>query len=146
MTTATRGSVHTIEVFRHAAAANPNELLRWAASLDQSSVHELAPTLVSAARELGLRLSQPTDVVEDTAYGIRGTVDGRHVALGTSYWVDRTSSTIDDVRRVQAQAARLGCASVFIAVDGVTCGAILIESTPSHPVDPWSCRPWGYYA
>jgi cation transport ATPase len=146
MATATNGSVQSIEVFRHTAHTNPDELLRLAASLDQASRHELAPTLVNAARERGLVLSAPTDVIEDAAYGIRGCVDGRSVSLGTSYWVDRTNSAINEVRRVQSKAARSGCANVFIAIDGVTSGAILLETSGGWPMTSWTARPWGFYA
>ena len=146
MTTATNGSVQSIEVFRHTGDANPDELLRLAASLDQASHHEHAPTLVKAARERGLVLSAPSDVIEDTAYGIRGCVDGRAVALGTSYWVDRTSSAIDEVRRVQSNAARSGCANVFIAIDGIISGAILLDTSGDWPMTSWTARPWGFYA
>lgn len=148
MTTAVKGFVHAIEVFRYPNAIDvgPDELLRLAASLDQASRHELAPTLVSAARERGLALSAPTNIVDEPSYGTRGCVDGRSVALGTSYWVDRTSSAIDDIRRVQGTAARLGCASVFIAIDGVVRGAILVGMSAEWPTTSWALRPWGFYA
>jgi hypothetical protein len=148
MATAIKGAVHAIEVFHNANAGDmdADELLRLAASLDQASRHELAPAIVSGARDRSLILSTPTDVVEEVSYGTRGCVDGRSVALGASYWVDRTSSALQEIRRVQSKAACLGCANVFIAIDGVARGAILVAASADWPTTSWTTQPWGFYA
>ena len=68
-----------VEVF---ADLETEEVLRLAASLDQVSPHVLANAIVRAAREHGLELTFPDDVVEQHGAGIQGTVGGRLVALG----------------------------------------------------------------
>ena len=59
-----------------------NEVLRIAASLDQASKHVIAQTIVDEARNKGLQLAVPTDVVETPGEGVVGRVDGRSVAVG----------------------------------------------------------------
>ena len=71
--------VADVEVFEDISA---EALLRLAASLDQVSPHVLATSIVRAARDHGLVLVFPTDVVERYGAGIEGKVDGSHVALG----------------------------------------------------------------
>jgi heavy metal translocating P-type ATPase len=104
----------------------PDEVLRLAASLDQVSHHVLGAALVRAARARGLSLSFPTQVTEAPGQGIRGTVDGRRVAVGRADWVmpDAASPWL---RRVRRRLDREGLASVFVAVDGAPAGALLLE-------------------
>jgi P-type E1-E2 ATPase len=58
------------------------ELLRLAASLDQASKHIVAQTIVDAARDKGLELAIPHDIIETPGEGVEGVVDGHHVLVG----------------------------------------------------------------
>ncbi len=78
--------VSDVEVF---AGRGPEELLRFAASLDQVSPHVFAPAVVAAAGASGLSLSLPSRVEEHPGAGIRGVVDGHNVALGRAAWAAR---------------------------------------------------------
>jgi cation transport ATPase len=51
-----------------------DELLRLAASLDQASKHIVAQTIVDAAREKGLALAIPHNIVETPGEGVEGCV------------------------------------------------------------------------
>jgi len=59
-----------------------DELLRLAASLENSSEHPLAAAIVAAAKERGLKLAPAGDFDAPTGKGVMGTVDGRRIALG----------------------------------------------------------------
>ncbi len=104
-----------------------DELLRLAASLDQASQHVLAEAIVRAAYENGARLTFPQDVTEELGRGLRGTVDGREVAVGKAEWVSPHAATPAWVRRLRRRAAYEGLASVFAARDGRLAGAILLD-------------------
>ena len=58
------------------------ETLRLAASLERASEHPLASTIVQAAENHGLRLSQSTKFAAIAGKGITGVVDGKRVAVG----------------------------------------------------------------
>lgn len=60
-----------------------DEVVRIAASADQFSPHVLAKAIVNEAIQRGLRLSPPTDVVDEPGKGITATVDGRRVTVGS---------------------------------------------------------------
>lgn len=59
-----------------------NELLRLAASLERHSEHPIARTLVKAAGERSIELSEPSAVQAVPGRGLYGEVDGRPVRVG----------------------------------------------------------------
>lgn len=65
-----------------APQADANEVLRLAASLEQSSPHIVARALVEHAQNLQLRLSVATEVVETHGQGLEGRVDNHSVRVG----------------------------------------------------------------
>ena len=54
-----------------------DEVLRLAASLEQSSEHPLAGAIIAGAQERGIRLGKATGFQSVTGKGISGTVDGK---------------------------------------------------------------------
>ena len=77
---------------RHAAAGrgapgggqDEAGLLRLAASLERGSEHPLAEAIVEGAEARGIALGQGRDFEAVTGQGVKGTVDGRAVALGNA--------------------------------------------------------------
>jgi Cu+-exporting ATPase len=65
-----------------------DDVLRIAASLEQASEHPIARAVVAAAKTRGLALAQPTDVVAEPGAGIRGTVEGHQVWIGSTIRID----------------------------------------------------------
>ncbi|HEY6510643.1 MAG TPA: copper-translocating P-type ATPase [Burkholderiaceae bacterium] len=105
--------------FERAVATSPgseDEVLRLAASLDQGSEHPLADAIVRAARERGLRLAKPEGFESSTGIGVRGSVEGRQLALGNSALMQQMGIAID-VLAPQAEALRATGASVMHLAD-----------------------------
>jgi heavy metal translocating P-type ATPase len=124
--------VGDIEVF---ADFGPDEVLRLAASLDQVSPHILAAAIVRASRQRGLTLSFPENVQEEHGSGIRGTVDGRKVAIGKASWVINGAGLPPRARDVRRRSALDGSSAVFIAVDGAMAGGLILDD-PIRPDTP----------
>jgi heavy metal translocating P-type ATPase len=114
---------------------DPNEVLRLAASLDQVSPHVLAGAIVGAARARDLTLSFPDDVHEEGGSGLRGTVEGRKVALGKAAWVAQGEPLSDRARDVRRRSAMEGSSCVFVSVDGSVAGALILDD-PIRPDTP----------
>lgn len=72
-----------------ASTDSADDILRLAASLDQTSTHVLAASLIDAARRRGLVLTSPSDTIEEPGAGVSGIVDGRRIALGGRGFVMR---------------------------------------------------------
>ena len=65
-------------------SGSTDDVLRLAASLERASEHPLGAAIVNAAREKSLPLSDPSDFSYVPGKGIRGTVDGKRVAVGNA--------------------------------------------------------------
>ncbi|NWG31429.1 MAG: cadmium-translocating P-type ATPase [Rhodocyclaceae bacterium] len=63
------------------------DVLRLAASLEQGSTHPLAAALVAEAKRQGLTLEAPQEVSVEAGKGIRGTVGGKTVRVGSPDWL-----------------------------------------------------------
>jgi heavy metal translocating P-type ATPase len=112
-----------------------DELLAAAASLDQISPHLLAAAIVRAARDRGLTLALPTDTEEVPGSGVRGLVDGRKVRVGTARWAGARGDE-DWAVAVRHRRALDGSLSVYVGIDGVAVGAVLL----TDPVRPDAIR------
>lgn len=104
--------------------ADPDDLLRIAASLDQASKHIMAQTIVSEARDRGMRLTTPTRLVETPGEGIEGIVDGRAVVVGGRRFVESRLATSPDSSLANPKTA--GSVIVAVAVDGEKAGEIVL--------------------
>jgi heavy metal translocating P-type ATPase len=65
----------------------PDDALRLAASLDQLSAHPLAKALVAGAEQRNLTLAMPEAAEESFGNGVRGTVEGHRVLVGSAAWL-----------------------------------------------------------
>lgn len=104
----------------------PKEILRLAASLDQGSEHPLADAIVSAARAQGLQLAKPTDFESGSGVGVRGVVEGKHLALGNTALMEQEGV---DVLELQATGERLrseGASIMHLAIDGQFAGILAV--------------------
>ena len=101
---------------------NEDELLRVSASVEQGSSHQIARTVVRAARDRGLRLSPATGQREDGGHGVSGIVEGRCVRLGSrGYVVPETGATDDELESVESGPALL---RTYVSVNGALAGVL----------------------
>ena len=93
----------------------PDDLLLLAAAVEQYSTHPLAQAVVARARETGRPVPPAEDLVEVPAHGLRGTVDGHAVVVGSARFVQQETGT--------ALGSKVGTA-VHVAVDGRVAGRL----------------------
>ncbi|MBL8178748.1 MAG: cadmium-translocating P-type ATPase [Bryobacterales bacterium] len=103
-------AIHTLPGF------DENETLRLAASLEQSSEHPLAASIVAAAKERGLSLSKPGISRTFPGLGVVGQADGRQILCGNRALLEKFS--------IEAAAS---AAHVFIAIDQKPAASLIIE-------------------
>ncbi len=113
-----------VEQIRTADSFDGDEILRLAASLDLASGHVTAEALVAAARERGLQLSNPSQVVETAGTGIEGEVEGRRLVVGGSSFV-RDRSRSGDPRALRSGLPE-GSVVVAVSIDGEVAGIIVL--------------------
>ena len=104
-----------------------DEVLQIAASLDQGSEHPLAQAIVSEARRRELALDKPEGFESSSGIGVRGMVQGRHVALGNTALME--AGQVDwSALRTPAEALRSEGASVmYLAVDRRLLGLVAVS-------------------
>ena len=100
-----------------------DDILRFAAALDQASKHPVAQAIVAAAAARGLTLPVPEDVAEIAGEGVIGYIDGRQVIVGGDGFVAaRVGRAAGDHPERAA-----GSVMVAVAVDGRMAGHLLMS-------------------
>jgi len=103
------------------------ELLRLAASLEQSSEHPLAHAVAVSARAQKLSLEAARDFQSTTAGGVAGTVAGRRVLVGKTAFLRENGIT--DVAALESLAAphqAEGATAIFVAIEGRAAGVMIL--------------------
>ena len=115
--------------------ADEGELLRLAASLERGSEHPLAAAIVRGAEKRDLKLASATDFESVTGKGVRGTVEGRHVALGNAAMMADLSIDPGELGDRAETLREQGQTVMFVATDGELGGIVGVadpikDSTP----------------
>jgi Cu+-exporting ATPase len=109
-----------------AAGLSESEILPLAASLERSSEHPLAAAIVTAARDRGASIQEPTDFASVTGKGVTGKIDGRLVALGNAKLMADLGVTLGDLEHKANEFRSDGATALFLAIDGKPGGVIAI--------------------
>ncbi len=111
------------------------EVLRLAASLDQGSEHPLAAAIVAAAREQGLALAKPEQFDSESGIGVRGSVEGRALALGNTTLMEQLGVAVAALMSQAEELRGQGASVMHLAVDGQLAG-LLAVSDPIKATTP----------
>lgn len=119
--TLTDGRPQIVSIDSHGQLGE-DEILRFAAALDQASKHPVAQAVVAAAKARGLDLPVPSDVAEIPGEGVIGHVAGHDVIVGGEDFVARrVGERPGDNLRLAA-----GAVLVAVAVDGRMAGHLVM--------------------
>ena len=99
-------------------AMQEDEALRLAASIERGSEHPLAAAIVSGAEGRGLSLSAPSDFASISGKGVRGTVEGKVVALGNAALLADLKTSAGSLEAEAKRMRESGQTAMFLAVDG----------------------------
>ncbi len=115
-----------------AEGVDEGEMLRLAASLERASEHPLAAAIVDAATERGLDLLDASEFDSLTGKGVRGTIDGRTVALGNRRLLESLHIDPGPLAESAEKRRAEGETVMFVAVDGRPAGLIGV----ADPIKP----------
>jgi Cu+-exporting ATPase len=112
------------------------DVLRNAAAVEAASEHPLARAIVDAANRRGIALPAMSGFDSPTGKGVVGTVESRHVILGSARFLREHGI---EIASLEAEAERLraeGATAIFLGVDGKQGGVLAIadpvkETTPA---------------
>jgi len=103
------------------------EVLRLSASLDQGSEHPLADAIVKEALERGLVLDKADYFESGTGIGVRGTVGGKHLALGNTALMNQLDVKTEILSQEAETLRETGASVMFLAVDGELAGLLSVS-------------------
>jgi len=111
------------------------EVLRLAASLERGSEHPLAEAIVAGAEARGVEMAKAEDFEAVTGKGVKGTVDGRRVALGNARMVADLGIEAGGIGATADERRDQGETVMFVMVEGRVAGLISVadpvkETTP----------------
>ena len=110
-------------------------VLKLAASLEMGSEHPLAEAIVRGAEERGVRVAAAADFEAVTGKGVRGTVEGRTVAIGNLKLVQDLGLEADALAESANRRREAGETVMFVMLDGQLAGLVSVadpvkDSTP----------------
>ncbi len=108
------------------AGTGEADVLRLAASLERGSEHPLAEAIVGAAEARGLGLVEARDFEAITGKGVRGSVDGRDVALGNRRLLDDLGVAAGTSLEEADHQRDAGETVMFVIVDGAVAGLVSV--------------------
>lgn len=114
------------QVTKTVSFVNEDELLRYAASVEQGSSHPVARAIVHEAKRRGVDTLVASDIKQFTGRGVSGHVDNHSVILGTKEFVESqglsiTAQMVDEMRQIDSP--------VFVAIDSKLVGILGISDS-----------------
>jgi Cu+-exporting ATPase len=106
-----------------------DDLLAVVAAAEADSEHPLAAALVAGGRDRGLTPPVVTGFDSVTGKGVRATVDGRAVLVGTARLLGDAGVDTAPLDRVAAELSAQGKTPVLAAVDGKPAGVLAVADT-----------------
>lgn len=109
-----------------APGTSEQDVLRLAASLDQGSEHPLAQAIVREARRRGLQLQTPERFESASGIGVRGSVAGRRLALGSTRLMEQEQVDWLGLAAPAEALRQQGASVIFLALDGRLAGLVAL--------------------
>ncbi len=112
-------------------AFGEEEILRWAAAVEQGSEHPLATAVVEVTKGRGLTLGRVTEFVAVPGRGARARVEGQMVVVGNPGLSAAAGAEVDATALARAAAlAEEGKTPVWVGVEGRLVGLLAFADVP----------------
>jgi len=119
--TLTKGELAVTDI----VADDPDRMFRLVSSLERRSEHPIGEAIVKAAEARGLPSIEPKDFKALAGRGVRGTVEMKHMIIGTQRLMEEIGARMDDVsKRRAAELFDQGKTLIFVSVDKRVVGLI----------------------
>ena len=110
-------------------------VLKLAATLEKGSEHPLAEAIVRGADSRSVTLAEAADFEAVTGKGVRGTVDGKAVAIGNLKLVQDLGLEVEALAETADERRDEGETVMFVTLDGRLAGMVSVadpvkDSTP----------------
>jgi len=122
--TVTTGTMTLLDVIT-ASGEQPDEVLRLAGALEDSSEHPIATAIATAARDKLGELPSVVDFKSLEGLGVQGVVDDHKVLVGRRQLLDLP----DELAKAMREAESEGRTAVVVGWDGTAHGVLVVADT-----------------
>lgn len=105
------------------------DLLRWVGTAEKNSEHPLAEAITEGIKNKGITLSQSEAFEAIPGYGIRATVEGRDVLVGTRKLMERYGVNVTLVMSQMEELEDQGKTAMLVAIDKQYAGMVAVADT-----------------
>ena len=115
--------------FERAIAApgfTEDQVLQWAASLDQGSEHPLAAAIVRGARDRSIDLLPVTEFLSETGIGVRGRVTDAALVLGNTAFMAQEAVDVGALSGTAESLRAEGASVIYLARDRALVGLVAV--------------------
>ncbi|MEO5332905.1 MAG: heavy metal translocating P-type ATPase [Magnetococcus sp. YQC-5] len=110
--------------------------LAWVASAERRSEHPIAQAVVHGAREQGVILTEPDFFEAIPGKGVRATIQGREVLVGTEKWFKQLGLDCIPTHLTLESFQQQGKTAMLAAVDGSIVGVLAVsDQIKTHSVE-----------
>lgn len=113
-----------IEIFNN---FSKDEVLLLSASVEHSSEHPLAQSIVQGAKDRNLSLSPVLDFESITGMGIKGKVNGKDVLIGNKKLLQKFNIDIVSLFERTNKFQKTGHGVMLVAIDNIAAGIIAVK-------------------
>ncbi|MDA0194035.1 MAG: copper-translocating P-type ATPase [Bacteroidetes bacterium] len=104
-----------------------DEVLLFAASIDNHSEHPLAEAIVKGAKEKGLKLREVTEFESITGKGVKGRINNDLIAMGNQKLVEELKVVVsDDYLKEMEALQKLGQTVMYLVIGDKLAGAVSV--------------------
>lgn len=103
-----------------------SDVLRMAASLEQSSEHPLAAAIVATVKERGLSVPGSATFESLTGRGVRGVVEGQQAVVGNAALLKELQMDANELQQQAESLRAMAQTVIFVGLNGKAAGLIAI--------------------
>jgi Cu+-exporting ATPase len=114
----------TVDRVEPAKGNHIDQILRWAASVEQNSEHPIAKAIVIAARDKQINFPTSSDFKIQVGRGASADIENKHIVVGNKRQMEEHGLDLSS-----DQGAASCSTVVFVSVDGTLAGSIALRDT-----------------
>ena len=127
--TITSGEPVVTDIIPADPSVSDNELLKFAAAVEEKSEHPLARAIIRKAKEEKIEPEEVTDFSAVVGNGLKGVLRGNEIAAGNLKFIEKTAEISDDIRKIADELSKEGKTPLFFAESGGLLGIIAVADT-----------------
>lgn len=127
--TITNGEPVVTDIIPADPSVSDNELLKFAAAVEEKSEHPLARAIIRKAKEEKIEPEEVTDFSAVVGNGLKGVLRGNEIAAGNLKFIEKTAEISDDIRKIADELSKEGKTPLFFAESGSLLGIIAVADT-----------------